>query len=161
MKKGERTFSYVEMLLKEWTDAKLFTLEEVQKYEQNKPWSGDLGQRNRFADSYTTRSRLALTVDTRTATEYGVVRTFGQGDFTFDTLGSNTFNPQSINATSPVGGTQLLMTAGGGYVAVEFVFIQFAGFTFGKSASAYATPWHGYPGNNSSFLSAVMTPSPA
>jgi len=32
------------------------------------------------------------------------------------------------------------------------VFIQFAGFTFGKSASAYATPWHGYPGNNSSFL---------
>jgi hypothetical protein len=32
------------------------------------------------------------------------------------------------------------------------VFLQFAGFTFGKSASAYATPWHGYPGNNSSFL---------
>ena len=32
------------------------------------------------------------------------------------------------------------------------MFIQFAGFTFGKSASAYATPWQGYPGNNSSFL---------
>ena len=32
------------------------------------------------------------------------------------------------------------------------VFIQFAGFTFGKSASAYATPWNGYPGNNNSFL---------
>ena len=32
------------------------------------------------------------------------------------------------------------------------MFIQFAGFTFGKSSSAYATPWHGYPGNNSSFL---------
>src|SRR3954471_3101618 len=27
---------------------------------------------------------------------------------------------------------------------VEMVFIQFAGFTFGKSASAYATPWNGY-----------------
>ena len=27
---------------------------------------------------------MALTVDTRTATEYGVVRTFGQGDFQFD-----------------------------------------------------------------------------
>ena len=26
------------------------------------------------------------------------------------------------------------------------------GFTFGKSASAFASPWHGYPGNNSSFL---------
>ncbi len=32
------------------------------------------------------------------------------------------------------------------------VFIQFAGFTFGKSASAFAAPWHGYPGNNNSFL---------
>ena len=32
------------------------------------------------------------------------------------------------------------------------VFIQFAGFTFGKSASAYATPWHGFPGNNNSSL---------
>ena len=46
----------------------------------------------------------------------------------------------------------LLNNPGGGYVAVEMVFIQFAGFTFGKSASAYATPWHGYPGNNTSFL---------
>ncbi len=116
-------------------------------------WSGDLGQQNRYRDYFASRSRLALTVDTRTATEYGVVRTFGQGDFQFGTLGSNTFNPASINATSPVGGTQLLDTAGGGYVAVEMVFLQFAGFTFGKSASAYATPWHGYPGNqNTSFL---------
>src|SRR5258708_16066827 len=32
------------------------------------------------------------------------------------------------------------------------VFIQFAGFPFGKSASAFATPWNGYPGNNNSFL---------
>ena len=95
---------------------------------------------------------MALTVDTRTATEYGVVRTFGQGDFQFDTLGGATYNPGSINQTSPVGSANLLNSPGGGYVAVEFVFIQFAGFTFGKSASAYATPWHGYPGNNSSSL---------
>ena len=46
----------------------------------------------------------------------------------------------------------LLSTAGSGYVAVEMVFIQFAGFTFGKSASAFAAPWNGYPGNNNSFL---------
>jgi hypothetical protein len=108
---------------------------------------------------------MALTVDTRTATEYGVVRTFAQGDFQFDTLGSNTFNPNSLNTSlvqasiaNQYGGgvlannANLLHTPGGGYVAVEFVFIQFAGFTFGKSASAYATPWHGYPGNNTSFL---------
>ena len=110
------------------------------------------GQRNRYCDYFAARSRMALTIDTRTATEYGVVRTFGQGDFSFDTLGGATYNPNSINGTSPVGGTNLLDTPGGGYVAVEMVFIQFAGFTFGKSASAYATPWHGYPGNNTSFL---------
>src|SRR5690349_3168472 len=115
-------------------------------------WSGDLGQGNRYRDYFAARSRMALTVDTRTATEYGVVRTFGQADFQFSTLGGSTFNPNSINATLPVAGANLLDTPGGGYVAVEFVFIQFAGFTFGKSASAYATPWHGYPGNNSSNL---------
>src|SRR5580698_5916767 len=46
-------------------------------------WSGDSGQGNRFRDMIASRSRMALTVDTRTATEYGVVRTFAQGDFQF------------------------------------------------------------------------------
>ena len=40
-------------------------------------------------DYFVSRSRLALTVDTRTATEYGVVRTFGQGDFQFNNSGSS------------------------------------------------------------------------
>jgi hypothetical protein len=115
-------------------------------------WSGDLGQRNRYADYFASRSRMALTIDTRTGTEYGVVRTFGQGNFQFGSLGGSTLNPSSVNLTSPVGGVQLLDTPGGGYVAVEYLFIQFAGFTFGKSASAYATPWQGFPGNLSSFL---------
>src|SRR3984893_6648689 len=128
-------------------------------------WSGDLGQRNRYYDYFAARSRMALAVDTRTATEYGVVRTFAQADFQFSTLGASTYNPNSLNTSllqagiaAQYGGgvvannANLLDTPGGGYVAVEFVFIQFAGFTFGKSASAYATPWHGYPGNNSSFL---------
>jgi len=113
-------------------------------------WSGDIGQGNRFRDYFASRSRMALTVDTRTATEYGVVRTFGQGDFQFSTLGSSR-NPNVLN-TNLANNAQLLDTPGGGYVAVEMAFIQFAGFTFGKSASAFATPWHGYPGNNSSFL---------
>jgi Porin subfamily len=116
-------------------------------------WSGDLGQGNRFRDLTAMRSRFALTVDTRTATEYGVVRTFAQGDFQFNNFG--TTNPTALGAaTSALGGTSgnFLNGVGGGYVAVEYVFIQFAGFTFGKSSSAYATPWNGYPGNNSSFL---------
>ena len=67
----------------------------------NQPaWSGDLGQGNRYRDYFATRSRLALTVDTRTATEYGVVRTFAQGDFNFDTLGNNTANPNALNKMS-------------------------------------------------------------
>src|SRR5882724_7018242 len=115
-------------------------------------WNGDLGQQNRYADYYVARSRLALTVDTRTATEYGVVRTFGQGDFQFTTLGGGTVNPNNL-ATNLGNNPQLLDTAGGGYVAVEYLFIQFAGFTFGKSSSAYSTPWNGFPGNiNSSLL---------
>ena len=109
---------------------------------------GDLGQQNRYRDYFASRSRMALTVDTRTATEYGVVRTFGQADFQFNNFGNS--NPNMLSL--PGRRFQPLNVPGGGYVAVEMVFIQFAGFTFGKSASAYATPWHGYPGNNNSFL---------
>src|ERR1700742_4836273 len=114
---------------------------------------GDSGQGNRFFDDFVSRSRFALQIDTRTATEYGVVRTYAQGDFQFNNYG--TANPSAGTfATGLPGGLSgsVLNNVGGGYVAVEYVFIQFAGFTFGKSASAYATPWHGYPGNNSSFL---------
>jgi hypothetical protein len=131
-------------------------------------WSGSLGGGDRYVDQINSRSRMALTVDTRTATEYGVVRTFGQADFQFNNFGTQ----NGAAASSGVGGGlgsasvvgplaagqltglngSLLNNPGGGYVAVEMVFIQFAGFTFGKSASAYATPWHGYPGNNTSFL---------
>jgi hypothetical protein len=116
-------------------------------------WSGDGGQRNRYFDNFNSRSRMALTVDTRTATEYGVVRTFGQGDFQFNNFGTS--NNAVLGATTaiPAGlSGSALDGVGGGYVAVEYVFIQFAGFTFGKSSSAYATPWNGYPGNNTSYL---------
>ena len=99
---------------------------------------GDLGQGNRYRDYFASRSRMALTVDTRTATEYGVVRTFGQLDWSH---------------ASPSGSFRDVGTAANGnQVNVEMLFLQFAGFTFGRSASAYATPWHGYPGNNTSFL---------
>ena len=57
-------------------------------------WAGDLGQNNRYVDHINSRSRMALTVDTRTATEYGVVRTFAQGDFQFQNFG--TTNPATF-----------------------------------------------------------------
>src|SRR3954451_3331646 len=116
-------------------------------------WSGDLGQQNRYRDYFADRSRMALTIDTRTATEYGVVRTFAQGNFQFSTQGSNTVNPANFTASPSAGtNTALLNQPGEGYVATEYIFLQFAGFTFGKSASGYATHWQGFPGNISSFL---------
>src|ERR1700675_4853731 len=66
-------------------------------------WNGDLGQGNRFRDYFVSRSRMAITVDTRTATEYGVVRTFGQGDFQFTTQGNNNTNPNNFTASPGAG----------------------------------------------------------
>src|SRR5216684_1207379 len=66
-------------------------------------WSGDLGQGNRYRDYFASRSRMALTIDTRTATEYGVVRTFGQADFQFTTQGNNTTNPANFTASPALG----------------------------------------------------------
>ena len=116
-------------------------------------YSGDLGQRNRYFDDFNSRSRMALTVDTRTATEYGVVRTFAQSDWQFNNYGTSNNSVLGAVTSIPAGlsGTAL-DGVGGGYVGVEYVFLQFAGFTFGKSSSAYATPWNGYPGNNNSYL---------
>src|SRR3979490_2397779 len=79
--------------------------------QDNPSWNGDSGQGNRYHDYFSARSRLGFTVDTRTATEYGVVRTFGQADFQFDTLGSNTTNPAVLTAASV--NSSLLSTPGG------------------------------------------------
>jgi hypothetical protein len=116
-------------------------------------WNGEGGIRDRYANFYNDRSRLALTIDTRTATEYGVVRTFGQADFQFSSFGATSSVGLAASVYPTAWQGQLNNdTVGNGYTAVELAFLQFAGFTFGKSASGYATPWHGYPGNNSSFL---------
>src|ERR1700681_4814375 len=66
-------------------------------------WSGDLGQGNRYRDYFASRSRMALTVDTRTATEYGVVRTFDQADFQFSTLAGSTYNPNAFTGAAATG----------------------------------------------------------
>ena len=93
-------------------------------------WAGAAGQGNRLRNSFIARSRQDINIDTRTATEYGVVRTF------FDA----TFNWTTGDAIA------------GGTVGVYYAFIQFAGFTIGKAVSQFDSPWTGYPGNNSSFL---------
>ena len=116
-------------------------------------WSGDTGQQNRYRNYFVDRSRWLLSFDTRTATEYGVVRTYGSAKIQFTTQGAGTVNPVNFTGSPSVGtNTGLLNGPGEGYVAIQDLFLQFAGFTFGKSASAYASPWQGTLGNFSAFL---------
>jgi hypothetical protein len=116
-------------------------------------WNGDPGEQNRYHNDFIDRSRMMLNIDTRTATEYGVVRTYGAAKFQFTTQGAGTVNPISFSTALPVAGTTGLQNQPGeGYVAVTDLFVQFAGFTFGKSSSAYANPWQGTPGNITAFL---------
>jgi len=114
-------------------------------------WNGDIGERDRYANNFVTRSRMLISVDTRTATEYGLVRTFAEARYQFSTLGNSTENPNSL-ATNLGNNNNLLDVPGGGFVSTAYLFIQFGGFTFGKSASAYASPWQGFPGNISDNL---------
>src|SRR3954453_1192644 len=85
-------------------------------------WRGGAsGAQNYGKDWYTTRSRLNLTEDTRTATEYGVLRTYANVQFDWTRGGSG--------------------IAGGAPVEVDLAFIQFAGFTFGKAVSQFDPQW--------------------
>ncbi|MBN8984509.1 MAG: porin, partial [Rhizobiales bacterium] len=72
-------------------------------------WNGPV---TRASNDYIARSRLGLTLDTRTATEYGVVRTCSDLRFNWTTDSS---------------------ARAGGDVCVYYAFIQFAGFTMGKA----------------------------
>ena len=84
-------------------------------------WQGGAGGNNLYTkDYYWTRERINATVDTRTATEYGVVRTYSNMQFDFSQ------NRESI---------------AGGFVEVDYAFIQFAGFTFGKAVSQFDPQW--------------------
>jgi hypothetical protein len=84
-------------------------------------WQGGTGSNDLSTKNYfLTRERINGTVDTRTATEYGVVRTYSNMQFDF---------------------TQDRESIAGGFVEVDFAFIQFAGFTFGKAVSNFDPQW--------------------
>lgn len=85
------------------------------------------GTKSRDRDYFTTRVRTELQIDTRTMTEYGVVRTYMNPRFQFDTGAG----PSS------------------GVITLDYGFVQFAGFTLGKAVSVFQTPW-GSSGANSS-----------
>ena len=114
--------------------------------------NGASGANNRFTNGYTWRSREDFNIDTRTATEYGVVRTYFDAVFTWT---SDTYTGQGNGSSvySAIGSSAAPNNAGSGNVAagavgVYYAFIQFAGFTMSKAVSQFAAPWNGYPGNN-------------
>jgi len=116
---------------------------------------GQTGTGNRFANAYTWQSRLDLSIDTRTATEYGVVRTY------FDATFSWSNDSYTANGTNALGSVYSQIGAGvgqtnngtsgavaAGTLGVYYAFIQFAGFTMGKNLSPFSAPWANYPGNS-------------
>ncbi|MBR0829495.1 porin [Bradyrhizobium manausense] len=90
------------------------------------------GSNNRLTNYWGTRARMDFTVDTRTATEYGVVRTYADMIFTWDTTAVTGSNPSAFST-------------GSASLGLYHAFIQFAGFTFGRTVSIFDAPWQSYP----------------
>jgi hypothetical protein len=109
--------------------------------------NGNAGAQNRFTNGFTWRARANLNIDTRTATEYGVVRTYFDANYTWTSGGyaSNGFGSTAYD--SAPAGTDGNGNVSGGQLGLNFAFIQFAGFTMGKAVSPFSTPWGAYPGN--------------
>ncbi|SPP93074.1 porin [Bradyrhizobium vignae] len=101
-------------------------------------YNGVAGAQNRLSNHYQMRSRADLNIDTRTATEYGVVRTYFDGVFTWTTGGVSGSSPSTYSGDALYGGS----------LGVYYAFIQFAGFTMGRAVSQFDAPWTNYPGNN-------------
>ena len=112
-------------------------------------YAGQLGAQNRFSNYYAARSREDLFIDTRTATEYGVLRTYFDATFSWTSgsyAGSAT-GASVYSGAAPVGNGSDGGIAGGQF-GLYHAGIQFAGFTIGRTFSAFDTPWVNYPGNN-------------
>lgn len=109
--------------------------------------NGVAGARNRLRNYYTTQSREDLNIDTRTATEYGVLRTFFDGVFTWSTGGYTGAGTTAVNGSTTYS-TGIANQVAAGSLGVYYAFIQFAGFTMGKAVSQFSAPWTNYPANN-------------
>jgi hypothetical protein len=89
------------------------------------------GSNNRLTNYYYSRARLDFNVDTRTATEYGVVRTYADLVVSYDSTNVTGSSPSSVSTSAAS-------------LALYHAFIQFAGFTFGRTVSIFDAPWQSY-----------------
>jgi len=110
--------------------------------DYNPGLSGPIGAQNRLSNYYTSRARTDVTIDTRTATEYGVVRTYSDLVFSW-TSGSYTSAANGGTTFSETGASQ--NGIGQATLGMYHAFIQFAGFTLGRTYSIFDTPWQSYP----------------
>jgi Porin subfamily len=112
---------------------------------------GNAGAHNQLSNYFTSRSRQDFNIDTRTATEYGVVRTYWDATFSWTTgnyAGAGTTpGTTAYSGAAPVANPSDGGIAGGS-LGVYHAFIQFAGFTMGKTISQFDAPWVNYPANN-------------
>jgi len=90
------------------------------------------GSNNRLTNYFYSRARFDFNVDTRTATEYGVVRTYADTIFSYDSQNVTGSNPSAFSTGSAT-------------LGLYHAFIQFAGFTFGRTVSIFDAPWQSYP----------------
>ncbi|WP_179733856.1 porin [Bradyrhizobium sp. IAR9] len=106
--------------------------------------NGVAGASNRLSNYYsTTRSREELAIDTRTATQYGVARTYFEAALQWTSGGyAGAGAGRTGGATTYTGDA-----VAGGTLSIWYAFIQFAGFTLGKANSQFSTPWAEYPAN--------------
>ncbi|MDH2348844.1 porin [Bradyrhizobium sp. SSUT77] len=112
-------------------------------YHYDAPTSFVGGAQNRLSDYYSWRARQDLTVDTRTATEYGVLRTFAEFAWTYT---GGAYSGAGTGGTSYT--TSLGSQVDQGTPGLYYAFMQFAGFTFGKASSQFSTPWGQYAANS-------------
>ncbi len=114
--------------------------------------AGVAGAKNRLSNDYNARSREDFNIDTRTATEYGVVRTFFDATFTWSSGGYTGAGTTATNGSTAYSGSNAAGSGSGqiagGNLGVYYAFIQFAGFTMGKAVSQFSAPWTNYPANN-------------
>lgn len=105
------------------------------------------GARNRLSNYYTAQSRADLSIDTRTATEYGLVRTYFEGVNTWTTGGYSGAGTSAVNGATAYT-TSIASQVSAGSLGVYYAFFQFAGFTIGKAQSQFSAPWTNYPANS-------------
>ena len=84
------------------------------------------GEDTRNRSMFNSRARIGFQMDTRTATEYGVLRTYANMQMQWTELGAG------VGAGDGVAG---------GNFETDYAFIQFAGFTFGKAVSQFDPQW--------------------